>query len=160
MWQRKLKGTIPIGAVMVAMGLCLSGCTGQYLEVPKGASDISLCPSTSAPYPVTEIGKHKMASCDLAGDTLVLPDKYQIAAPSQGVNRGISGPSAINPGPGIPTENTFELVNLGTYGLVVGEFDHKTRATHWWGTSAGLSLYWNAFGTKITPDAVSKKLPN
>ncbi len=137
----------------------ITGCTGQYLQMPQGASDISLCPASATLYPVRDIGKHSMAQCDLAGDILVLPDKYEIIAPPQNVNEQIAGPSSIDPGPGIPTKDTFSLINLGRYGLVIGEYSPKTRTTHWWGTAAGLSLYWNAFGDKIIPDPPSKKLP-
>lgn len=137
----------------------LTGCTGQYLEMPQGASDISPCPASDTLYPVTDIGKHSMAPCDLGGDILVLPDKYEIVAPPQNLNEQTAGPSSIDAGPGVPKNNTFALTNLGTYGLVIGEYSPKTRKTQWWGTAAGLSLYWNAFGKTITPDPPSTRLP-
>jgi hypothetical protein len=81
---------------------------------------------------------------------LIFPNGFEVPAPPQLVNEGIGGqgiPSGQKPG--VPIDNSYSLINLGTYGLVVGELDNKTGKSLWWGTKAGLERYWAAFGKRV-----------
>jgi hypothetical protein len=137
-------------ALALVVLFCVAGCTGPSLAVPPGSTDIAMCAPRSTPYPVTDIGKHAKAPCDIAKQMIVFPNGFVVEAPEQGDNEGIGG-QGIPAGQkaGVPIDNSYSLLNLGTYGIVAGELDHKTGKSLWWGTKAGLKLYWASFGKKV-----------
>lgn len=139
-------------AIAIVLSICvattLTACTSGGLVVPPSSTHISACPPRATPYAVTNIGKTVHARCDIAGELLIFPDGYEVRAPTQGLNESVGGASQYGPKKNLPNPNTYSLINLGTYGVVVGEWDVATGKSLWWGTKRGLNLYWAAFGTK------------
>jgi hypothetical protein len=122
---------------VVALPLCLAGCIGPSLEIPLDAFDIPLCPHTTEPYPVADLGKHQLAPCDLRGTRILFPDGFIAVAPEIGATESSAGNGH---------NDTHTLFNFGKFGLVAGETAPHAKHTDWWGTEEGLRRYWAAFG--------------
>lgn len=135
----------PVVAV-VAAALLLVGCTPRGVDIPLEASNIRPCDPLPDPYPVEQIDDTEQAECDLAGETIVFPDGYEMSAPSLGFTRSEGTlPKGVEQAP------VYHVFNFGAFGLVAGRLSADGERSDWWGTEEGLRRYQAVRGTDVPP---------
>jgi hypothetical protein len=131
---------VTVGALLIAG---LAGCGGPSLSLNSKETNIPACTDQSAVH-VADIGKHKRYDCDFVGVTIVFPDGVQQKEPAIGSLNVYQEHTQAGDGP------SYELANLGVYGVVASRVAPNGGRTDWWGTPEGLAKTWKAYGKNGT----------
>ncbi len=134
-----------IGASVMATAL-LIGCIARGVDIPPEASDIRACEPQSEPYPVERINDAARAECDLAGETIVFPDGYEMGVPAIGVT---SAEDILRKDE--DRAPVYHVFSFGAFGLVVGRLSADGKRSEWCGTDEGLRRYHAVRGTDVPP---------
>jgi hypothetical protein len=138
--RRQLRQAITGTVLLLALSFAATGCSSQGVSLSPKDVNIPAC-TNQAPVSVINIGKHKRYTCDFAGIDIVFPDGTHRHAPAIGAAEGFDNPHTA--GQKLPS---YDLSNLGVYGIVADEVSADGKHTTWWGTPAGLAKTWAAFG--------------
>jgi hypothetical protein len=126
--------------VLLGCTLLLTGCSGSGVLLRNAETNIPRCTDRS-PVQVASIADHASYKCDYEDVEFVFPDGYQLKAPGIADIAGVSNKLGNK-----LTMPIYELLNLGTYGVVADEVPLHGKHTMWWGTKIGLSKAWAAYG--------------
>jgi hypothetical protein len=130
------------GALVMGTILCsalLAACSGG-VEIPQSAFHIDKCLPRSEPYPVTDLGKHEGALCDLVGQEVIFPNDHHMLVPPIGSTDSEGGSGAAD------ANDTYTIFNFGTFGLVVAQRKSASSKSQWWGAKESLVRYQAVYG--------------
>lgn len=123
-------------APAVCIVVALSGCAKDPLALSHKEITIPACADRSA-VNLDTVGKRSKFNCDFSGIEFVFPDGERRKAPDIGTSTLWQGPST-----GSKEGPSYELANLGIWGIVGGSQPHAGGKVTWWGTKTGLAKEW------------------